>query len=114
MAEVVAEVGAGVGGRRLRSKRLLADPTVAVLGVKHRDLLARFGMDERAAALAAHDRRLAVVGPGESRDDLVHAMIEVLTGFCARLYGRGGARNRAMRAEICAKQARDPFSGTGS
>jgi putative resolvase len=114
VAEVVAEVGAGVGGRRLRSKRLLADPTVAVIVVKHRDLLARLGMDELDAALAAHDRRLAVVGPGESRDDLVHAMIEVLTGFCARLYGRGGARNRAMRAVICAKQARDPFSGTGT
>jgi putative resolvase len=114
VAEVVAEVGAGVGGRRLRSKRLLADPTVAVIVVKHGDLLARLGMDELDAALAAHDRRLAVVGPGESRDDLVHAMIEVLTGFCARLYGRGGARNRAMRAVICAKQARDPCSGTGT
>ncbi|EUA17532.1 hypothetical protein I553_10590 [Mycobacterium xenopi 4042] len=32
-------------------------------------------------------------------------MIEVLTSMCARLYGRRGARNRAMRAVTAAKQA---------
>lgn len=41
---------------------------------------------------------------GESADDLVRDMIEVLTSMCARLYGRGGARNRAMRAVTAAKQ----------
>jgi putative resolvase len=34
----------------------------------------------------------------------VRDMIEVLTSFCARLYGRRGARNRALRAVTCAKQ----------
>jgi putative resolvase len=31
-------------------------------------------------------------------------MIEVLSSFCARLHGRRGARNRALRAVTCAKQ----------
>ncbi len=31
--------------------------------------------------------------------------IEVLTSMCARLYGRRGARNRAMRAVTAAKNA---------
>jgi putative resolvase len=31
-------------------------------------------------------------------------MIEVLTSTCARLYGRRGARNRAMRAVTAARQ----------
>ncbi len=39
-----------------------------------------------------------VADPGEATDDLVCDMIEVLTGMCALLYGRRGARNRAMRA----------------
>lgn len=30
-------------------------------------------------------------------------MIEVLTSMCARLYGRRGARNRAMRAVTATK-----------
>ncbi|GAB5008617.1 hypothetical protein MAHJHV63_55230 [Mycobacterium avium subsp. hominissuis] len=44
-----------------------------------------------------------VADPGETTDDLVRDMIEVLTSICARLYGRRGARNRAMRAVTAAK-----------
>jgi putative resolvase len=43
-----------------------------------------------------------VADPGETADDLVRDMIEVLTSMCARLYGRRGARNRAMRAVTAA------------
>ena len=37
-------------------------------------------------------------------DDLVRDMVEVLTSFCARLYGRRSARNRALKALGCARQ----------
>jgi putative resolvase len=32
------------------------------------------------------------------KDDLVRDMIDVLTSFCARLYGRRAAKNRAEKA----------------
>ena len=64
--------------------------------VEHRDRLARFGMEHLRAALAAHGRRIVVVDDGERTDDLVGDMIEVLAGVCAGLYGRRGARNRAL------------------
>jgi len=32
------------------------------------------------------------------KDDLVQDMVDVLTSFCARLYGRWAARNRAKKA----------------
>ena len=35
---------------------------------------------------------------GEMEEDLVRDMTEVLTFFCARLYGRGSGGNRARRA----------------
>ena len=38
------------------------------------------------------------------KDDLVQDMLEVLTSFCARLYGRRGAKNRAAKA-LAAAQA---------
>jgi putative resolvase len=104
VAEVVTEVGSGMNGRRPRLARLLADPTVATLVVEHRDRLARFGVEHLQAALSAQGRRLVVVDPGETSDDLVGDMIDVLTSFCARLYGRRGARNRALRAVTCARK----------
>jgi putative resolvase len=102
--EVVCEVGSGLNGKRPKLRRLLADPQATTIVVEHRDRLARFGVDYLEAALAAQGRTLVVVDPGETDDDLARDMIEVLTGFCARLYGHRGARNRAMRAVTCAKQ----------
>ena len=32
------------------------------------------------------------------KDDLVQDMVDVLTSFCARLYGRRAAKNRAEKA----------------
>jgi putative resolvase len=104
VAEVVTEVGSGVNGRRPKLRRVLADPRAAMIVVEHRDRLARFGVEHLEAALSAQGRRLVMVDPGETSDDLVGDMIEVLTSFCARLYGRRGARNRALRAVTCAKK----------
>jgi putative resolvase len=48
--------------------------------------------------LSTHGRRLGVLDPDEVDDDLVRDVTEVLTSFCACLYGRRRARNRAEKA----------------
>jgi putative resolvase len=88
--QVVTEVGSGLNGRRPKLARLLADPQVTTIVVEHRDRLARFGIEQLQAALAAQRRRIVVADGGETTDDLVGDMIAVLTSFCARLYGRRG------------------------
>jgi putative resolvase len=77
---------------------VLSDPNARVIVVEHPDRLARFGVDHREAALSGQGRRIVIADPGERTDDLVGDVIDVLTGMCARLYGRRGARNGAMRA----------------
>ena len=103
VAEVVVEVGSGMNGKRRRLARLLADATATTVVVEHRDRLARFGAGHLEAALPAQGRRIVVVDAGEGDGDLVRDMTGVLTSFCARLYGRRGARNRAVRALGCAR-----------
>jgi len=105
------EVGSGLNGRRPKLLQLLSDPEVQAVVVEHRDRLMRFGSDDVEAALRASGRRLIVVDEGEVTDDLVRDMLEVLTSFCARLYGRRSARNRAEKALRAA--ARDPVPGGG-
>jgi putative resolvase len=104
VGEVVTEVGSGLNGKRPKLRRILSDPSASVVVVEHRDRLARFGVEHLEAALSAHGRKVIVADSGETADDLVCDMIEVLTSMCARLYGRRGARNRAMRAVTAAKQ----------
>jgi putative resolvase len=98
VADVVREVGSGLNGRRRKLHRLLSGPGVGAIVVEHRDRLARFGVEHLEAALSASGRRLVVLGPAETADDLVRDITEVLTSMCARLYGRSSAQNRAARA----------------
>ena len=102
MGEVVTEVGSGLNGNRPRLRRVLSDPAASVVVVEHRDRLGRMNTELVDAALSASGRRLVVLDAGEVEDDLVRDMTEVLTSFCARLYGRRSARNRAKRALDCA------------
>ena len=98
VGKAVAEIGSGLNGHRQKLMKLLADPKVRVIVVEHRDRLMRFGFEYVESCLAAQGRRIIVMDQTEMKDDLVQDMIEVLTSFCARLYGRRSARNKAKKA----------------
>ncbi|MGW1946943.1 IS607 family transposase [Streptomyces sp. NPDC001940] len=98
VVRVESEIGSGMNGGRSKAKRLLADPDVTTVVVEHKDRLGRMNVELVEAALSATGRRLVVLDEGEVEDDLVRDMVEVLTSFCARLYGRRSAKNRAKKA----------------
>ncbi len=103
VGKTVEEVGSGLNGHRSKLIAVLRDPNIGTVVVEHRDRLARFGVEYIQASLEASGRHLVVVEPGELADDLVRDMTEILTSFCARLYGKRSARNRAKRALEAAK-----------
>ena len=71
---------------------------IDIILVEHPDRLVRFGFEYIESALSTQGRKILVLDKGELKDDLVSDMIEVLTSFCARLYGRRSAKNRAKKA----------------
>lgn len=113
VVRVEAEVGSGMNGSRAKVRRLLADPEVTAVVVEHRDRLGRVNTELAESALAAHGRWLVVLDDGEVDEDLVRDMVEVLTSFCARLYGRRSARNRALKAVGCAQRDIGPRAIAG-
>ena len=101
--QVISEVASGLNDRRPKLRKLLGDPTVHTIIVEHRERLARFGVGMVEAMLQARGGSLIVIDDAEVpddlvRDDLVRDMTEILTCFCARLYGKRSAANRARRA----------------
>jgi len=98
IVQAVSEVGSGLNGRRPKLIKLLANPKIQTIVVEHRERLMRFGAEYVEAALTAQERKLLVMESSEVNDDLVQDMIEVLTSFCARLYGRRSARHKAKKA----------------
>ena len=90
---------------RVNSRSVLVFPDQATpQGALGFYALARMNAELVEASLSAQGRRLVVLEEGEVEDDLVRDMVEVLTSFCARRYGRRGARHRATRALRCAER----------
>ena len=98
VVRVESEIGSGMNGGRSKARRLLADPQVTTVVVEHKDRLGRMNVELVEAALSASGRRLVLLEEGEVDDDLVRDMVEIWTSFCARLYGRRSAKNRARKA----------------
>jgi putative resolvase len=96
----------------VKVRRVMADPEVTVAVVEHPDPLGRMNT-ELEAALSAHGRRLVVLDAGEVDDDSLRDMVEGLTSFCARLYGRRSARNRALKAVGCSQRDLGPRAVVG-
>lgn len=94
----IKEVGSGLNGKRTKLLSILRDPNVKTIVVEHKDRLVRFGFEYMEALLNASGRRIIVVDETEMKDDLIQDMLDVLTSFCARLYGRRSAKNRAKKA----------------
>lgn len=104
--QTITEIGSGLNGKRPKLMRLLSDVEVTVIVVEHRDRLLRFGCEYLESALSAQGRRLLVADPAEVKEDLVRDLVEVLTSFCARLYGRRAAKNKAQKA-LAAIESKD-------
>ena len=101
VVETIAEIGSALNGHRPKLKKLLSNSKNMIILIEHNDRLMRFGLEYVEAVLAAQGRKLVVVDRDELKDDLVQDMIEVLTSFCARLYGRRSAKNKVKRAVEC-------------
>ncbi|MFD5492408.1 IS607 family transposase [Streptomyces sp. NPDC001812] len=98
VVRVESEIASGMNGARSKARRMLADLAVTTMVVEHKDRLGRMNVELVEAALSASGRRLLVLDEGEVEDDLVRDMVEALTSFCARRYGRRSAANRARKA----------------
>jgi hypothetical protein len=105
MVWVEAGAGWGMNGSRAKARRLLAGQAVTAVVAGHRGRLGRVSTGLAGSAFAARGGRLVVPGGGEVDDGLVRDVVEVLTLFCARRYGRRPAPNRALTAAGCASAA---------
>jgi putative resolvase len=94
---VITEIGSGLNGKRPKLLKLFADPNIGSILVEHKDRLTRFGFEYIETLLEAQGRRVIVADDTELELDIWQDFIDVVTSFCARIYGKRGARNRAKK-----------------
>ena len=86
--KVVKEVGSGLNDNRPKLQSILADKSINLILVEHKDRLTRFGFNYIQTLLANSNRTVEVVNNLENpKEDLIADFKSVITSFCARLYG---------------------------
>ena len=96
--KIVKEVGSGINDNRQKLLKLLADPTMTVVVVEHKDRLTRFGFRYIETLLEQQGRRVEVVNlADDGKEDLLEDLVSIIYSFCARLYGVRRAKRRTER-----------------
>lgn len=94
ISEVVSEISSGLNDNRKGLLRILTDQTITHIVVEHSDRLARFGTKIIEEMLKQNGCELVVIDKSEHDDDLVKDMIDIVTCFCSKLYGKRSGKNK--------------------
>lgn len=96
--KVVKEIGSGVNDARPKLLKLLADTSVTVIVVEHKDRLTRFGFKYIETLLATQNRRIEVVNLADNAiEDILADLTSIVYSFCARLYGQRRAKRKTEK-----------------
>jgi putative resolvase len=104
VTRTVSEIGSRLNDRRPKFLKLLTDPTIGVIVVEYRGRGTRFGFTSIEQLLAMQGRRLEVVFPKDTDDDLGNDFVSILTSMAARIYGRRNSRRKAEQMKQCVEQ----------
>lgn len=88
------EIGSGLNQNRKKLNEILKDSSISIIIVEHKERLTRFGFEMLESSLQAQQRKIIVVENKDVNDDIVQDMIDILTSFCARIYGKRSAKNK--------------------
>ena len=105
VSKMVSELASGLHDKRPKLMRLLTDGSVGVIVVEHRDRLTRFGFYYIEHLMQMQGRRLEVIFPSDTDNDLVDDFMAVITSMASRIYGRRTSKRRAEKIKQCVEQA---------
>lgn len=105
VTKLVSELASGLNDRRPKFLKLLTDASIGVIVVEHRDRATRFGLTYIEQLMQMQGRRLEVIFPRDTDNDLFDDFIAVITSMASRIYGRRTSKRRAEKIKHCVEQA---------
>lgn len=112
VAQVVKEVGSGVNESRPKFLGLLADQSIHLIVIEHKDRGTRFGFRYIETLLAGQGREIEVVNQAESgTEELLADLVALISSFCARLYGQRRAKRKTEKIVAELEQGEDDATG---
>ena len=98
VAKVVKEIGSGVNDSRPKLLALLADQSINLIVVEHKDRLTCFGFRYIETLIKGQGRSVEVVNEASNgTEDLLADLVSSIYSFCARLYGQRRAKRKTEK-----------------
>jgi predicted site-specific integrase-resolvase len=104
VSKTVSELASGLNENRPKFLKLLTDPTIGVIVVEHPDRATRFGMNYIEQLMQTQGRRIEVIFPSETDNELLEDFIAVISSMASRLYGGRTSKRRAEKIKPCVEQ----------
>jgi putative resolvase len=104
VTKTVSELASGLNDSRPKFLKLLTDASIGTIVVEYRDRATRFGLTYIEQLMAMQGRRLEVIFPSDTDNDLVDDFIAVITSMASRIYGRRTSTRRAEKIKHCVEQ----------
>ena len=93
--ENIKEIGSGLNDRRPKLLKLLKEGKSTKLVVEHKDRLSRFGSSYIEMACKHFNCEVIYINEvQEEKEDLVQDFVNVITSFCARIYGQRRSKRK--------------------
>jgi putative resolvase len=105
VTKTINELASGLNDSRPKFLKLLTDASIGVIVVEHRDRATRFGLSYIEQLMQMQGRRLEVIFPRDTDNDLVDDFIAVITSMASRIYGRRTSKRRAEKIKQCVEHA---------
>jgi putative resolvase len=105
VTKAVSELASGLNDSRPKWLSLLTDARIGVIIVEHKDRATRFGLTSIEHLLAMQGRRLEVIFPSDTDNDLLDDFIAVITSMASQLSGRRTSTRRAEKIKQCVEHA---------
>jgi predicted site-specific integrase-resolvase len=92
-----SEISSGLNDSRKQLHKLLDDikeQKINVIIVENKDRLTRFGYEYLNKYIASYNARIEITNDKEIEDDIVKDLIDIVTCFCAKLYGKRSSNKK--------------------
>ncbi len=104
VSKTVSELTSGLNDKCPKLIKLLSDASVGVIVIEHRDRFTRFGFNYIEQLMQMQGRRLEVIFPSDTDNDLADDFIAVISSMASRIYGRRKSKRRAEKMKQCVEQ----------
>jgi putative resolvase len=105
VTKTVSELASGLNESRPKFLKLLTDASIGVIVIEHRVRATRFGYTYIEQLMQMQERRLEVIFPSDTDNDLVDDFIALITSMASRISGRRTSKRRTERIGQCVEHA---------